>query len=275
MFNSDILDVAIGMIFIYLLLSLMCTAANEIIELMLKKRAIDLERGIRELLVPGSRSGTKDIVQKLYDHALINNLFGGHYLESRIKTGWPQWLRFKRTLLPSYIPASNFALALMDLVGTVPPDDAQPAKRLEGAGSPAASPTLRSEGADSAEALPDSLLTEPLSGAAGATVSPPASVSPAQFVVNLAPTESGGIPLRILAARENLPQRPVGNVDNRSSSCAMQSAIVHFFQRFHDGLLSRVWMPLGMIWRKPEKTSRIGSTVRWTEFPAGTSDEPR
>ena len=42
MFNSNILDVAIGMIFIYLLRSLMCSAANEIIELMLKKRAIDL-----------------------------------------------------------------------------------------------------------------------------------------------------------------------------------------------------------------------------------------
>ena len=46
MFNSNIIDVAIGMIFIYLLLSIMCSAANEIIELMLKKRAIDLERGI-------------------------------------------------------------------------------------------------------------------------------------------------------------------------------------------------------------------------------------
>ncbi len=43
MFNSTILDVAIGMIFVYLLLSLMCSAASEIIELMLKKRAIDLE----------------------------------------------------------------------------------------------------------------------------------------------------------------------------------------------------------------------------------------
>jgi len=38
MFNSTIVDVAIGMIFIYLLLSLMCTAASEIIELMLKKK---------------------------------------------------------------------------------------------------------------------------------------------------------------------------------------------------------------------------------------------
>jgi len=45
MFNTIILDVALGMIFIYLLLSLMCTAATEIIELMLKKRAIGSRAG--------------------------------------------------------------------------------------------------------------------------------------------------------------------------------------------------------------------------------------
>lgn len=112
---STILDVAIGMIFIYLLLSLMCSAANEIIELLLKKRAIDLERGIREMLVPGSKSGVAGIVENLYDHPLINNLFGKRYKDSRIASD----LRYVwRTKLPSYIPARSFALALMDLVAT-------------------------------------------------------------------------------------------------------------------------------------------------------------
>src|SRR2546423_14009456 len=87
MFNSQILDVAFGLIFVYLLLSLICSAANEIIEIALKKRAIDLERGIRELLVPDSDSGTADVVQKLYNHPLINGLFGGLYEESRIGGG--------------------------------------------------------------------------------------------------------------------------------------------------------------------------------------------
>ncbi len=114
MFNSTILDVAIGMIFIYLLLSLMCSAANEIIELMLKKRAVDLERGIRELLAPGSKSGTDDVVQKLYNHPLVNSLFGGKYEESRIENVVKR--KFMRTGLPSYIPARTFALAMMDLV---------------------------------------------------------------------------------------------------------------------------------------------------------------
>lgn len=117
MINSVILDVAIGMIFIYLLLSLMCSAAHEIIELLLKKRAIDLEEGIREMLNPGSSAsrsaGSPDIVRDLYNHPLINGLFEGSYEGSRIanKTSW-----VRRTLLPSYIPARNFALAVMDLV---------------------------------------------------------------------------------------------------------------------------------------------------------------
>jgi hypothetical protein len=49
MFGSDVLEVAIGLIFVYLLLSVICSAINETIEVWLKKRGADLERGIREL----------------------------------------------------------------------------------------------------------------------------------------------------------------------------------------------------------------------------------
>src|SRR5205807_7483752 len=97
MFNSQILDVAIGMIFVYLLLSLICSAANEIIEIALKKRAKHLEEGLGELL------HDPNLVQRIYDHPLINGLFEGAYQAGSRK-------------LPSYIPATNFALALMDLV---------------------------------------------------------------------------------------------------------------------------------------------------------------
>lgn len=139
MFNITILDVAIGLIFIYLLLSLMCSVASEIIELLLKKRAIDLERGIRELLVPGSPSGSQDIVQKLYNHSLINGLFGGSYEDSRIATR-ARWVA--RTALPSYIPARNFALALMDLILPGETKDGATERRsgTAGATAPSASP---------------------------------------------------------------------------------------------------------------------------------------
>src|SRR5205807_167135 len=50
MFGSDMLDVAIGVAFIYLLVSLLCSAIVEAAEAILKRRARDLERGIAALL---------------------------------------------------------------------------------------------------------------------------------------------------------------------------------------------------------------------------------
>jgi len=139
---STIVDVAIGLIFIYLLLSLMCSAANEIIELILKKRAIDLERGLREMLAPGSQSGTSDIIQKLYDHPLINNLFGEHYQDSGI-AGRMRYIW--RTGLPSYIPARSFALALMDLVTTPEPAEGASAAPPPPSGTTGATPPTNFE----------------------------------------------------------------------------------------------------------------------------------
>jgi hypothetical protein len=50
MLNSSVLDVAIGLAFIYLLLGLMCTTVNEWLAQMLKTRASTLKEGIRRLL---------------------------------------------------------------------------------------------------------------------------------------------------------------------------------------------------------------------------------
>jgi hypothetical protein len=111
MFNSGILDVALGLTFIYLLLSLVCTAMNEIIEAKLKMRAVDLERGIRELL---GGEDQVDLVKKLYDHPLIFSLFLDHYDPSQIACKTKRYAR--NSNLPSYIPRRNFALALMDIV---------------------------------------------------------------------------------------------------------------------------------------------------------------
>jgi len=91
MFGSQILDVAIGMIFVFLLLSLMCSALNEIIEARLKNRAKSLEVGIRNLL------GNDELADDFYKHALIGALF-------------------KNAQKPSYIPSRTFALALMNIV---------------------------------------------------------------------------------------------------------------------------------------------------------------
>jgi hypothetical protein len=52
-FNSGILELAIGLVFVYLVLGLICTSANEWIAGLLNWRASTLEEGIRRLLSDG------------------------------------------------------------------------------------------------------------------------------------------------------------------------------------------------------------------------------
>jgi hypothetical protein len=112
MFGSSILEVAIGMVFVYLLMSLICSAVNELIEAALKNRATDLERGIRELF---NQVGGGGFVEKFYKHPLIHGLFTGPY--GREASAVIKALDYlKPTNLPAYIPAGNFSSALIDLV---------------------------------------------------------------------------------------------------------------------------------------------------------------
>ncbi|HZP05652.1 MAG TPA: hypothetical protein VFB43_12195 [Terracidiphilus sp.] len=106
MFGSDILDIVIGMVFVFLLLSLICSGLNEFLEALVKNRARDLERGIRELI--GDPENATNFVDKIYNHGLVNSLFKGCYSSD------------KKRNLPSYIPATNFALAVIDLVKNPP-----------------------------------------------------------------------------------------------------------------------------------------------------------
>jgi len=50
MFGSTIVDTAIGLIFVYLLVSLVVSAANELLAALFKWRAGNLSQGIRQLL---------------------------------------------------------------------------------------------------------------------------------------------------------------------------------------------------------------------------------
>src|SRR5688500_8749037 len=106
LFGSNVLEIALAMIFVYLLLSLLCSAVAEYIEAKMNYRAKDLEKGIRLLLdpqekdktVPGQTPLAKDrsVAGLLYNHPLVKSLYRGE----------------KR---PSYIPSRTFALALWDM----------------------------------------------------------------------------------------------------------------------------------------------------------------
>ena len=106
MFGSEILDVAIGLALVFLLLSLICSALREIVEAWFKTRAVYLETGIFELL-----RRDRSLVQAVYNHPMVAGLFKGDYVASKVTERKPH----QSTNLPAYIPAANFAQALLDI----------------------------------------------------------------------------------------------------------------------------------------------------------------
>jgi hypothetical protein len=91
--NLPILDVAIGICFIYLLLGLICSTVNEMISGWLGTRARFLEKGIGRLL------GNDALKQAVYGHPLIRTLAADD-----------------GAARPSYIPAERFISALTDVL---------------------------------------------------------------------------------------------------------------------------------------------------------------
>ena len=74
MLGSSILDVAIGMAFIFLLLSLIASTVQEAISAVLQTRSANLEHGIRSLFSGGRLDGHY-LVDLIYKHGLIRSLY--------------------------------------------------------------------------------------------------------------------------------------------------------------------------------------------------------
>jgi hypothetical protein len=115
---SAILEVAIGLIFVWIVLSLTTIQIQEWFTTRLDKRAKDMEDAIHEMLA------NPDLKAQFYDHPVIRSLTAKKRSEpSRI----PEWFyrypilrgftREKR-MLPSYIPSQQFAQALFDIAMT-------------------------------------------------------------------------------------------------------------------------------------------------------------
>lgn len=113
MFDSEILEVTIGVVFVFVLVSTIASAIREAIEAWFKTRASYLEYGIRELLQDKDGTG---ISAELFRHPLIHSLFSGDYTPRPPSKSPPQ----RGGNLPSYIPSRSFALAIMDLAARGP-----------------------------------------------------------------------------------------------------------------------------------------------------------
>lgn len=99
MFGSDVLEVSLGLVLVFLLMSLVMTAVQEAIEHFFKTRASTLHHAVGELL-----RNKGPLVEAFYRHPLIYGLYSGEY-----EGAGP------RKRLPSYIPRETFSTALLDL----------------------------------------------------------------------------------------------------------------------------------------------------------------
>ena len=90
MLDSPIVDVAMGLVFFYVTLSLVCSSIQEILASLLGLRSRNLKKGIRNLI--GS-----EYAEAMYDHPLIKGLR-------------------KPKKLPSYIKPEIFSTALIDMI---------------------------------------------------------------------------------------------------------------------------------------------------------------
>lgn len=128
------LDVAIGIVFVFVLLSTVCSAIREGIEARFKTRAAYLERGIRELLHDLDGKG---LAHSFFNHPLIFSLYSGGYKGAAQDGRTQPKLLARGGSLPSYIPARSFAIALLDIAAKGPATDdvssdpAAPALSLE------------------------------------------------------------------------------------------------------------------------------------------------
>ncbi len=125
MFGLEILDVVIGLMFVYLLLALFATALNEYIAAVMNLRGKELAKGLGKLLDdidekdalkkafdgvgPSVNATTATFTERFYNHRLIRPL--------ATRRGWLFDVFSKEPRLPSYIPARTFALALLDVLG--------------------------------------------------------------------------------------------------------------------------------------------------------------
>jgi hypothetical protein len=93
---ATVLQLAIGLVFVFLLFSLVVTAANEFVLSLMNKRAAFLELGIREFLQ--DRDGKSGEAADFFAHPLIQALSRGP--DGR----------------PSYVDAKTFARVVIDLI---------------------------------------------------------------------------------------------------------------------------------------------------------------
>jgi len=104
-FGSAILEVAIGLVFLYFILAVICSSVTELFAAVLLWRSRDLEKALEDMLGQGT------LFRNVASHPLITAL-GHNDQGSKQNVGQNNGVPGK----PAYIPAKTFSLALLDAV---------------------------------------------------------------------------------------------------------------------------------------------------------------
>ncbi len=138
MYLQEILEVGIGLVFVWLIISVAAMQFQEWVATLFKWRSNNLEAALRSMLAGENAQANQlagDLIQKLYNHPLIKSLAKD---PGKGESRWVGFLNFFRkdkdkikAGLPSYIPNSKFSLALFDIVMNAGTDESPLKKATE------------------------------------------------------------------------------------------------------------------------------------------------
>jgi hypothetical protein len=103
--GSQVLEVVIGLAFVYLVFSLVCSAAQESLATLLSWRARNLEEALRGMLQGAERPAKED--------PLLDGIAGHPRIKAMLS---PKRLIGKETKLPDYLSARSFSAVLLDTI---------------------------------------------------------------------------------------------------------------------------------------------------------------
>jgi hypothetical protein len=121
MSSSQVLEVSVGLIFVYLAISTVCSGIKELMARAFDMRAKTLENGIRNMLIDPSGSITSRLLQN-------------HLIAGTVEPGTK----------PPYISSRNFALALFDLMAPANPGQSRTVQDLRSGVNNLPDPRVRS-----------------------------------------------------------------------------------------------------------------------------------
>jgi hypothetical protein len=111
--GMPVLDVALGVVFLYLLLSLIVTTLQEALASLFKWRAQNLYAAVAGLLDdPKASAEWRSLGKELYEHPLVTKLCSKDVQPASVAS----FASKNRFRLPSYLPSRTFAVALLDVL---------------------------------------------------------------------------------------------------------------------------------------------------------------